>query len=170
MNESFFPGFLSFFSLSLFLSYALIFLSFSLSLSLSSTVKRRRKRRDLCVINDDHAWDLQASIHIHRCLTHANYRTSNKRREKDEWWQERKEMPSILFSRLWWRCSVPHILYPMYDFLCFLYTIIQLYASINCQSIEIDRCISTKRKKKMINEDALIYIHTRLMSMYLVQI
>jgi hypothetical protein len=59
--------------------------------------------------------------------------------------------------------------YPMYDFLCFLYTIIQLYASINCQSIEIDRYISTKRKK-MINEDALIYIYTRLMSMYLVQI
>ncbi len=113
-----FPRFLSFFSLSFFSSLSFLLLSF---FSLSPTVKHRRKRRDLCVINDDHAWDLQASIHIHRCLTHANYRTSNKRREKDEWWQERKEMPSILFSRLWWRCSVPRILSYVRFFMFSLY-------------------------------------------------
>lgn len=100
MNENFSWLRLIFFSLSLSpslyfsLSYALIFLYLS--------VKRRKKRRDLClcmcVINDDHGWDLQARVYIHRCLTHANYRASNKNRErerKDEWWQDRNEMPSI---------------------------------------------------------------------------
>lgn len=115
-------------------------------------------------------------IYIHRCLTHANYRASNKRREKDEWWQERREMPSILFlsrARARFRraffsdddvaCRIRSLSISMYDFLCFLHTIRQLYASINCQSIEKDRCVE-KQERKMINEGAF-HIYTRLMSM-----
>lgn len=123
-----FPGFVSFFfslslspSLYFSLSYALIFLYLS--------VKRRKKRRDLClcmcVINDDHGWDLQARVYIHRCLTHANYRASNKNREREKRWVmtgSKRDAIYILslshFSFLWWRCSVPHSI-NVYDF-CFL--------------------------------------------------
>ena len=121
------------------------------SVRLSSVGEREREREEICVCDKWWSCLRPPSKYTYTVAWHMPIIQQAKREErKDEWWQERKEMPSILSFSLISSdddevaCRILSL--PC----CFLHTIIHVDASINCQSFQIDR------QEEMINEGALI--------------